>query len=309
MPIPTPSIPPPPPTFNFKEMADGFTASPNFTSLAPSTQDFYQSVIGSLLEIRAANQGHSQTEFLATVAATLDSRGVCGTSIQQYITVAKILFRWAGSPVEFTYRIPSAERKAAKIKRLNRWFSEQEIEACLTYNFGNNHERNHLMVRLLVETGARVRELSSVTVNDVDLDTSTIFLSDSKTQPRPAFFSDETGVLLDLYMEKVAPGRRSQVQLGIFGEEKKNRKLFCSVQQIQKIINDMLVALGLKNGKDGRGPHTFRHWCATYLHYVGGMSLTDIGFLLGDKPDMIRDRYLHPTPEMLQGRMKTAMGW
>lgn len=289
-------------------MTNEFMASPNFTSLALSTQDFYRSIINTLLEICDETTSCGPAGFLSTVAAALDARGVCGTSIQLYITVAKIIFRWAGQPVEFTYRIPSAERKAAKIKRLNRWFNEQDIEACLGHDFGNNHERNHLMIRLFVETGARVRELANVKIDDVDLESNTIFLSDSKTQPRPAFFSDETKVLLDLYMERIAPGRR-QIQMGLFSEKVENKNLFCSVQQIQKIVNDMLTDLELKNGKDGRGPHTFRHWCATYLHYVGGMSLTDIGFLLGDKPDMIRDRYLHPTPAMLQGRMKAAMGW
>jgi integrase len=294
---------------NLATITNDFMASPNFTALAPSTQDFYRSVINTLIEICDETSGGAcPSDFLSTVASALGARGVCGTSIQQYITVAKIIFRWAGHPVEFTYRIPSDERKAAKLKRLNRWFNEQEIEACLGYCFGNNHERNHLMVRLLVETGARVREMANVRVDDVDLGANTVFLSDSKTQPRPAFFSDETRMLLDLYMERIVPGRR-QAQLGLFNEKVENKILFCSVQQIQKIVNDMLTALELKNGKDGRGPHTFRHWCATHLHYVGGMSLTDIGFLLGDKPDMIRDRYLHPTPAMLQGRMKAAMGW
>jgi integrase len=295
---------------SFDMMVAWFFESPNFQALAPSTQDFYKSVLGIVLEIysQQERQYDNYSDLLKAVSAALEARGVCGASIQQYITVAKIVLRWAGKPTEFTYRIPSAERKASQLKRINRWFNQQDIDACLNHRFGCNHERNHLMIRMLIETGARVRELASVTISSIDLDANTIFLSDSKTEPRPAFFSDETGVLLGLYIERLAPSRRVQLQI-VPDEEKVCDQLFVSVQQIQKIVNDMLVDIGLKNGKDGRGPHTFRHWCATYLHYVGGMSLTDIGFLLGDKPDMIRDRYLHPTAEMLQGRMKAAMRW
>jgi integrase len=57
---------------------------------------------------------------------------------------------------------------------------------------------------------------------------------------------------------------------------------------MKRIVNDMLKGLALKDGKDGRGPHTFRHYFATYLCYVGGMEISDIGFLMGDTPDMIR---------------------
>ena len=119
-----------------------------------------------------------------------------------------------------------------------------------------------------------------------------VWLRESKTQPRAVFFSLETGKVF----EKVVREKQAQIWT-------KSVNLFPSVGHIKRIINDMLRDLGLKNEKDGRGPHTFRHYCATYLHYVGGMSISDIGFLLGDTPDMIRERYLHPTPEMLKGRM------
>lgn len=296
---------------NLALMIEEFCQSPNFTSLALSTQEFYQSALGTMLNAYAECKPVPQTptEFLKQASAALSNRDISGVSIQQYVTVAKIMFRWAGRPVEFTHRIPSEERKAGKLKKINRWFSQAEIDACLQYRFSCNHERNHLIIQLLIETGARVRELANVSVADVRLAERTIFLSDSKTQPRPVFFSEETGMLLGLYIERLAPSRRIQLRLDILDNEKTRRRLFVSVQQIQKIVNDMLIDLKLKTGKDGRGPHTFRHWCATHLHYAGGMSLADIGFLLGDKPDMIRDKYLHPTAEMLQGRMNQAMGW
>ena len=147
----------------FDHMVKQFYESSNFLTLEPSTQDFYQSALKTILEIyQQMAPASSICEWIKVfelIGNTLNERGVSGASIQQYFTVMKLVFRWAGKPVAYTYRISANERKAHKRKRINRWFTEQDIEACLHYRFGCNHERNQLMVRILVETGARVREL------------------------------------------------------------------------------------------------------------------------------------------------------
>ena len=134
-------------------------------------------------------------------------------------------------------------------------------------------------------------------VDDIDIENRTVLLRDSKTEPRPAFFSDDTKQMLEHFKGNMVHKRAWR------------DKIFPSVEQIQKIVKDMLADLGLKDGADGRGPHTFRHYMATWLHYEGGMSIMDIAFLLGDKPNTIRDSYIHPTPNMLQRRVDAAMGW
>jgi integrase len=264
--------------------------------LAKDTLDSYHHSLQAFVDFssdRIQSVEEITTDTFEKYTAYLrEHKGCSGTSIQQYVTILKLMLRWADHPVEYTYRLPSKERKLVKLKRMNRWFTEQDVSRCLGYRFPVHHDRNHLAVRLMVETGARVREIAQVTSIDVDPDKCMVWLRESKTEPRPVFYSTETGKVFDQVI------RSRQVHMW-------NRyiKLFPSVGHIKKIINDMLKDLGLKNGKDGRGPHTFRHYCATYLHYVGGMSISDIGFLLGDTPGMIRDRYLHPTPEMLKGRM------
>jgi integrase len=264
--------------------------------LAKDTLDSYHHSLQAFVDFssdRIQSVEEITTDTIEKYTAYLGKhKGCSGTSIQQYVTILKLMLRWADHPVEYTYRLPSKERKQVKLKRMNRWFTEQDVSRCFSYRFPIHHDRNHLAVRLMVETGARVREIAQVTSKDVDRDKCMVWLRESKTEPRAVFYSTETGKVFDQVI------RSRQVHMW-------NRyiKLFPSVGHIKKIINDMLKDLGLKNGKDGRGPHTFRHYCATYLHYVGGMSISDIGFLLGDTPGMIRDRYLHPTPEMLKGRM------
>ena len=257
-----------------------------YHSLQPFVE-FAENRIGSVEEITAGTI-ESYTTYLRA------AKRCSGTSIQQYLTILKLMLRWANHPVEFSYRLPSTERKSVRLKRMNRWFTEKDIARCLKYQFPDNHNRNHLIVRIMTETGARVREIARIQTTDLNTDRHMVWLRESKTEPRAVFYSPRTSEFFAMVI-------KSEKQIPMF---EKQSKLFPSVGHIKRIINDMLKDLGLKNGKDGRGPHTFRHYCATFLHYVGGMDISDIGFLLGDTPEMIRKCYLHPTPEMLKGRME-----
>ena len=200
-------------------------------------------------------------------------------------------------PIEFTHHVSSRERKQQKRKSLNRWFDESDVKKCLEYRFPSDHTRNHLLVRVLLETGARIREIADLTLDRVDFDNNTLWISDSKTEPRPVFISDDTQSIFEsLFIEQ-----KLHPQQGFHGVNEKV-KIFPSTNRLKAIIHEMLVDLKIKTPRDGRGPHTFRHYVATLLHYDGGMSLTDLGFLLGDKPETIRDNYLHPTAKMLQAQ-------
>ena len=268
--------------------------SPDVKGLSEATQDNYKRALDhykNWLE----NGGKEFSGFVDR----LKRKGVGETSIQQYITRIKIFYKWLGEPLEYTYKISNHARKLNKRKHLQRWFQEDDITKCLGYEFQKTPKlidrlRNQILVRLLLETGARVRELSFVQAKDVDLDDGIIWLYDSKTEPRPSFFGPETKEMFENY----------KGQHLIWGGP-----LFPEVEAIKYVITDMLQELGLKNGKDGRGPHTFRHYCASYLFYCGGMRIEDIAFLLGDKVETIVNRYLHPTPLMLRERVAKAMKW
>jgi integrase len=230
--------------------------------------------------------------------AYLKSTGAGGRTIQQHLNVLKIMMRSRGVELKATYRLPSDERKENKVKAMERWFTEDEVQACLDYRKGP--VRNQLIIRLLVETGARVQELASLQAHEIDFATRTAWIKTSKTMPRPVFFSVATAKLLEHTI--------SYTKRQLFGSEP--QRLFPSDGQIKVIVNEILEELGLKKGdRDGRGPHTFRHYCATWLYYEGGMDLNDVAAYLGDEPATIRENYLHPTPRMMRKRVEKAWGW
>lgn len=235
----------------------------------------------------------SLADHLPAFCRYLKDQQVSDESIQHYLGIIKTMMRRRGCPVTYTHHVPANARKKKQAKQMERWFDEDEVGQMLGYGFREYRtpQRNQLIVRLIFDTGARIEEVASIRGADLDLENRTIYLSTSKTLLRPVFISPETADMI-----------RAMMIAGSW-------QGFPGTQQCKKIFLQMLVDLGLKNGNDGRGPHTARHYVATWLHYAGGMEIHDIARLLGDKPDTIRDVYLHPTPRMLQKRVDQAMGW
>lgn len=286
---------------DISRMIESFLGSDHCASLSTSTTDLYtNALLKNFLPFCCYTHGidaidKSIVDHLPAYSAYLERKGHAGTTIQQYISIVKIMMKALGTPIEFTYRRKSEDRKSQKLKQMDRWFDEDDIEKCLSYE--EPCARDRLIIRLLTETGARVQELSNLTWADVDLENNTLYLRTSKTQPRPSFFSDESAKLF-----------KSLKKASLF-DYYDDSPIFPSVSRMKSIVIDILQDLGLKSPRDGRGCHTFRHWAATYLYYTGDMRLTDIARLLGDKVETIRNTYLHPTPAMLRSRVSKAMGW
>lgn len=273
-------------------------------ALAQSTLKLYKSTLKNHLMPFCKQAGikkldNSFQNHVDEYVAYLKRKKLSGNTIRQYLTISKFVFTYHGYGYNFTYRIPREEKQAQDRKYQARWFSDDEIALCKTYTFPFKHVRNHLILRLLCETGVRINELANVRVCNVYPDRKTIKIEESKTIPRDVTFSPETQIFLKKYLEKE------------FADHPLNSRalLFPGKNQIYKIIIRMLEDLSLKKPKDGRGPHTFRHYVATTLHYTRRLDVKLIADFLGDKPDTISSRYLHSDGEILNDIISKASGW
>jgi len=271
-----------------------YFSSQNTMALADSTKALYRAVIKKKLLPYCKENGIGQLDEKFT-----DCMDVSAHTTQSYLTITKLLFNFHGYHINHTYKIPRQDKQAFDLKHERRWFSGEEIAKCKTYTFKINHIRNHLLVRLMCETGARINEIANICVCDVKLREKAILLSWSKTTPRPVFFTPETAIYLGKHMK------------ASFSDPEKDsfKKIFPGKNMIYKIIDTMLKDLNLKTKGDGRGPHTFRHYVATNLRYNFRMDLDHVARLLGDTQKTISSRYLHPTAEMLHNLMNKASGW
>jgi len=276
-----------------------YLESPGVAGLAQSTRELYTYSLAHMekyMEIKKWNISFSFEDFdMQGFVEYLDDKNLSGKSIQQYLNCVKIFLRWLGFPVQFTFKITNEARQRNKKKHLDRWFTEEEVKACLDYRFDNGDALKYeIIVRLLVETGARVGEISGIQTNDIFIEGQYVLIQ-GKTEPRPVIFSRETGDLLsELLSMPTLGGKLPAVHI------------FPSVIRIKSAITRMLTELGMKTSGDGRGGHTFRHHAATSLYYDGAMDITTLAFLLGDKVETIREKYLHPTPAMIRKRVFQA---
>jgi len=272
-----------------KQQIEEFLNNP---SLRANTRSFYGSVLNN--SFSKIFSDISQID-LKKYAAALEHDGLSGKSIQQYLTVAKSFMRAVGLVPDYTYRIRADEKRQHTLDRAERWFDRDDIVRCISYRFSNadttnKRLRNRCIVRLLVETGVRVDELACMHHADFSVSEGYVMVCQTKTQPRPVFFSPDTGKLVEKYMNNTP----------------ETAGLFPTTSQIRRIVCEMLDALNLKKQGDGRGPHTFRHYIATHMVYVWDMSLEDVARILGDKPETIRAEYLHPSAAMLRRRIDQA---
>lgn len=274
---------------------DEYLNSPAVTALAQTTRDNYGYALESLRRFCIRNlMSTLDGDFPAQAYMDALLETVTGQTAQQYLTVVKMFFKYIGHPLDFSFKVPSAQIKANKTKKLERWFSDREVEQCLGWNFPKEgsrmRTRNKALVGLLADTGARIAEIAAIRAENITLSRRTVHLGVSKTQPRAGFFSEHTEHLLREY-------KGSQNEWA--------GPLFPSADASKRIVIQMLK--DLKIHKPGRGPHTFRHWVANKLYFDKKMDLLDVAFLLGDKPEVIRNTYLHPTPEQMRKRLGDAM--
>lgn len=261
--------------------------------VASSTLATYALIMGRFQQFLAIAPPKNMEEAAGTLPdfiESLEAHHISGSTIASYVSRVKEFFRFHGIEAVGEYRTTSKEKKRRQKKELAIWFDEKDIEACRSYIFPANHLRNSLIIQILIETGVRVGELTSVRCMDVDIDARTILIGTSKTVMRQVVISGSSAKRLHRYM----PADLGSI-LGVTDGEELLFKI--TESGISKFINRMLNDLGL-NAK-GRGPHTFRHWAATSFCFTHGISLEHIALLLGDTPGMIRSTYLHPTPKML----------
>ena len=283
-----------------KEKINEYLTSHKVLSLAANTREGYTISLNDL-ETFCDEAGIKKLEDIEPrmpdLAKFFQTKGITDQTTYQKFTCIKIFLKWAGFPSKYTFSISNKGKKAFKLKHARRWLSHDEIAQCRAYQFANGYNlRDRLIVALLIETGCRARELTTLKGTDIQMEEGTLFFTDSKTEPRAGFFSRDT--------YKLMVAMQSQI-----GKTAWRGKIFPNVGRIKEIVVGMLKDLGLKNGRDGRGPHVFRHFFASHLFFVGDMRIEEVATLMGDTVDTVRNVYLHCPVDVLKSKTRKAMGW
>jgi site-specific recombinase XerD len=142
--------------------------------------------------------------------------------------------------------------------------TEAELVALLKVTGGKGFEqrRDHAILRLFVDTGIRLHEMASLSLDDVDLDThDVVHVLGKGSRGRAVPFGSRTGTALDRYLRERAGHPRARLpQLWV---AQKGAITDSGIAQ-------MVRRRGLEAGVEDLHPHRFRHTFAHLWKTAGG---------------------------------------
>lgn len=144
--------------------------------------------------------------------------------------------------------------------------------------------RNLLIIRLLIDTGARINEIVNIEHKNVKIDSRAVYLSFTKTnKPRYVYISQKTIETLKSYL-KWHNGNK-YLLLNTNGTQIKKDSIYNLIEQLKKKLNIT-----------GINPHRFRHTFATKL-IEENVNLSLVMDVLGHTQFETTKRYIHVNVE------------
>ncbi|MFY8183765.1 MAG: tyrosine-type recombinase/integrase [Polynucleobacter sp.] len=220
-------------------------------------------------------------EELARAGLAMLENGYSPSTVNRNLSQIGSIYRWAKRkmliPVGFISPTLSQHRYPEPIRRVS--LSDSEIKRILDGASGFKDRRFAVLVRILIETGARRGEVCERQWSDIDLDSCCIEVLETKTgKPRMLFFSQETAAL----MRRVWPIRDPDALL--FGSTRSPG----SIVTFKKSWDKLTQAIGRPDLR----LHDLRHYRAKLL-IESGVTVAVAAQALGHSSLILHRRYGH----------------
>ena len=154
--------------------------------------------------------------------------------------------------------------------------------------------RNRLIIELLYATGIRVSELTSLKLNNIDLNNNEIRILGKGNKERIVFYGEYASKFLKMYLnearDELLNGNKSEHLLI------NNTGTNLSSRGVELIVNEVVKKAALKHNIS---PHVLRHTFATDL-LNNGADLKSVQELLGHESLSTTQIYTHITNERLR---------
>lgn len=218
---------------------------------------------------------------LARAGLAMLENGYSPSTVNRNLSQIGSIYRWAKRkmliPVGFISPTLSQHRYPEPIRRVS--LSDSEIKRILDGASGFKDRRFAVLVRILIETGARRGEVCERQWSDIDLDSCCIEVLETKTgKPRMLFFSQETAAL----MRRVWPIREPDALL--FGSTRSPG----SIVTFKKSWDKLTQAIGRPDLR----LHDLRHYRAKLL-IESGVTVAVAAQALGHSSLILHRRYGH----------------
>lgn len=257
-------------------------------NLAPKTIKTYLEAAGQLVDhVTAAGisdvadiERHHIEEF---IAEQVETRSAATASVR--FRALQQLFTWCLDEEELEVNPMAKMRPPVVPERPVPVLAEDKARALLKACGGSGfvQRRDTAIVRLFLDTGMRLIELTKLRVDDVDLDDDVAIVTGKGRRPRTCPFGARTAQALDRYLRARSRHPRAQLPalwLGANGRE----------AMTDNGIAQMIRKRGREAGIEGLHPHMLRH---TFAHawLAEGGNEGDLMRLAGWKSRQMLSRY------------------
>ncbi|MBI2165221.1 MAG: tyrosine recombinase XerC [Chloroflexi bacterium] len=235
--------------------------------------------------------------FLRAYLARLITWGYVRASIARKVSALRSLFRFLSRTGQLTAD-PTKELESPKLdRRLPQFIDHEGMRALLqppSYPAGPLGLRDRAILELLYASGARLSEISSLTLDQLDLSVNTLRVLGKGSKERDVLIGMPARQALEAYL---ADGRP------LLATPRSGRALFLnryggtlSRRTVQKLVKGYAIRAGL----DPRvHTHTLRHTFATHM-LDGGADLRVVQELMGHASPATTQIYTHVTQAQMR---------
>jgi len=239
--------------------------------------------------------------LLRRFLATEETRGLARPSLARVVASTRSFFRWMHRERIVPTNVATALRSPRRHRTLPEPLSRVEVERVLTApaEDGFLAVRAKAVLEVLYAAGLRVRELTRLSLADVDLSRGVLRVKGKGRKERLAFLGGPAREAVQRYLavRQIEPRLRSEE--AVFVNLRGGR---LSVRGVERIVGKELARAGLA----GRGtPHTLRHSFATHL-LDAGADLRSVQELLGHSDLATTQIYTHVTTKRLRESYERA---
>ena len=224
----------------------------------------------------------------------IDEKKISNNSVNRKLSTLKTYFRFLILKGEVNLN-PATKVVAPKAsKRLPEFIDETSMNKLLDQNmFTTDFEgvRDNLVMEFLYQTGMRLSELLSITVNDVSNFSNSIKVTGKRNKQRIVPLTIELTSLIECYLKV-----RSEVVVSTNVLLVTSKGKACYPKLVYNIVNRYLSLISSNNKKS---PHVLRHTFATHM-LNNGADLNTIKELLGHANLSATQVYTHNSFEKLK---------
>lgn len=245
-----------------------------------------------LLESRSAWE--VTADEIARAGIAMIDNGYKPSTVNRNLSQLGSVYRWAKrrllTPVGFISPTIAQHRYEEEIRRVE--LSDAEVKKLIDGAASVKDRRFQVLIRLLVETGARKSEVDERKWRDIDLDACSIEVLNTKTgKPRMLFFSQQTADLMKrVWVNRVA-----------------DEMLFGSTRAPGAVVNfkKQWTKLTTAIGRADLRLHDLRHYRAKLL-IESGCTVAVAAQALGHSSLILHRRYGHMESQALQNAVQTS---